>query len=307
MELSNVKVDWENVLDPEIQQNEKLHPDLPVRDMYRWVIDDLNNNRMRSRVIMSLDRVIGYAFLYPATGFSDRYFASFGFKDPLSANTERSNILLDWAIRECRKENRKLLFNEPFNTGPEFHASMDERGIRSLKRVEMTANPGSFRFSSMNLPDGYTRTGVQSADLSAYSDALYSAFKSEDESILISSYPAERKKVLSDILSGRLYGAIIHEGSFALLHAGKVVGGVTTLLNSAIPFISDLFIVPEEQGKGLGSYLTENVVSSLRIYKEVRLWTDERSIAHEMYLHRGFTDTGRTETLYYLRTGKPQG
>ncbi|EQD31563.1 GCN5-related N-acetyltransferase domain protein, partial [mine drainage metagenome] len=181
---------------------------------------------------------------------------------------------------------------------------MDERGIRSLKRVEMTADPGSFGFSRMNLPDGHTRLQIQSADLSAYSDALFSAFKSEDESILISSDPGERKKVLSDILSGRLYGVIIQEGSFALVHAGKVVGGVTTLLNNMIPIISDLFVVPEEHGKGLGSYLTESAVSSLRNYKEVRLWTDERSIAHEMYLHRGFTNTGRSETLYYLRKEK---
>ena len=78
--------------------------------MYRWVIDDLNSNRMRSRVIMSVDKVIGYAFLYPATGFSDRNFASFGFLDPVAANRERSILLLDWAIAECTKEGRKEKF-----------------------------------------------------------------------------------------------------------------------------------------------------------------------------------------------------
>ena len=107
MELNNVKVEWGQVLEPEIVHNEKQHPDLPVREMYRWVISDLDNNRIRSRVIMSLNKVIGYAFLYSATGFSDRNFASFGFMDPVTANGERSCLLIDWAIGECRKDRKK--------------------------------------------------------------------------------------------------------------------------------------------------------------------------------------------------------
>ena len=52
-------------------------------------------------------------------------------------------LLLDWAIDECTKDGRKLLFNEPFNAGSTFHECMDERGIRKLHRVEMALYPKS--------------------------------------------------------------------------------------------------------------------------------------------------------------------
>ncbi|MGC8514685.1 MAG: GNAT family N-acetyltransferase [Thermoplasmata archaeon] len=301
-----MKVEWQLVLEPEILHNEKQHPDLPVRDMYRWVIDDLNKNRIRSRVIMSIDKVIGYAFLYPATGFSDRNFASFGFIDPVTANRERSFILLDWAITECRKDGRKLLFNEPFNAGNTFHACMDERGIRILHRVEMSLDPKEFVDQKKELPNGYSTMLSMSADPAALAEALYLAFKGEDESVLISDEPAERKRVEADALSGKLFGLVISEASIAVTHNGRIVAGITVVTNDKAPLILDFFVIPDEQDKGIGSFLMQISMKALSRYSIVKLWTDQRSIAHDFYMRRGFQDTGRSEILYYFRPGKQQ-
>ena len=306
MELNNVKIEWQLVLEPEIQHNEKQHPDLPVREMYHWVIDELNINKIRSRVIMSLDRVIGYAFLYPATGFSDRNFASFGFIDPVTANRERSFILLDWAIAECRKDGRKLLFNEPFNAGSTFHACMDDRGIRMLHRVEMSIDPKFFVNQKKELPNDYSIALSKSMDSAALAEALYLAFKNEDESVLISEDPTERKRVQADVLSGKLFGPLIAEASIAVTHDGRIVAGITVVTNQKTPLISDFFVIQDERDKGIGSCLMQIAMKALSKYTEIKLWTNQRSIAHDFYTRRGFRDTGRSEIIYYFRPGKQQ-
>ena len=306
MELNNVKVEWYSVLEPEIQHNEKQHPDLPVREMYRWVIDDLNSNRMRSRVIMSVDKAIGYAFLYPATGFSDRNFASFGFLDPVAANRERSILLLDWAIAECTKDGRKLLFNEPFNAGSTFHECMDEREILKLHRVEMALYTKEFVEQKKDLPSVYSIVSSMSVDPGDLVEALYIAFRDEDESILISDKPVERKRMQESALSGKLFGPVIPEATFAVLHNGMIVAGITVVINEGTPLISDFFVIPDHQNNGIGTYLLQNAIKALSRYPEIKLWTDQRSIAHEFYMHRGFRETGRSETMYYIRPGKQQ-
>jgi GNAT superfamily N-acetyltransferase len=306
MELNNVKVEWQNVLEPEIQFNEKQHPEIPVREMYRWVINDLNSNRIRSRVILSVSNVIGYAFVFPATGFSDRNFASFGFLDPALANRERSLLLLDWAIAECRKDMRKLIFNEPFNAGNTFHACMDERGIRALHRVEMSLDPMKFLDKNKDLPAGYIEVPLTSVDPGALADSFFEAFRDEDESILISDNDDERKRIQADTLSGKLFGSLIPEASFSVMHDNRIVAGLTVVMNQNSPLISDFFVVPEERDKGIGSFLMRKAIKALSRYPEVKLWTDRRSIAHDFYMNRGFKDTGKTETLYFLRSGKQQ-
>ena len=306
MELNNVKVEWRHVLEPEIEYNEKKHPDLPVREMYRWVISDLDNNRIRSRVIMSLNKVIGYAFLYSATGFSDRNFASFGFMDPVTANRERSFLLIDWAIGECRKDRRKLIFNEPFNAGDDFHSCMEERGIRMLHRVEMSIDPKKFKDLKKQIPASYSTVQMNAVDPGSFADALSLAFRKEDESVLIADDPAESRKMLLDTLSGKSFGKPIFEASSAITHNGKIVAGIMVVLNDNNPLIFDFFVVPDDQGKGIGSYILQKSLDSLSNYPQVRLWTDRKSVAHDFYLKRGFQETGRSEVLYYLKPERQQ-
>ena len=306
MELNNVKVEWRHVLEPEIEYNEKKHPDLPVREMYRWVISDLDNNRIRSRVIMSLNKVIAYSFLYSATGFSDRNFASFGFMDPVTANRERSFLLIDWAISECRKDRKKLIFNEPFNAGDDFRSCMEERGIRMLHRVEMSIDPKKLKDLKKQMPDSYSTVPINSVDPGSFADALSLAFGKEDESVLIADDPAEGRKVLLDTLSGKSFGKPIFEASSAITHNGKIVAGIMVVLNNNNPLISNFFVIPDDQGKGIGSYILQKSLNSLSNYPQVSLWTDRRSIAHDFYLNRQFQDTGRSEVLYYLRPGRQQ-
>jgi GNAT superfamily N-acetyltransferase len=306
MELNNVKVEWRHVLEPEIEYNEKKHPDLPVREMYRWVISDLDNNRIRSRVIMSLNKVIAYSFLYSATGFSDRNFASFGFMDPVTANRERSFLLIDWAISECRKDRKKLIFNEPFNAGDDFRSCMEERGIRMLHRVEMSIDPKKLKDLKKQMPDSYSTVPINSVDPGSFADALSLAFGKEDESVLIADDPAEGRKMLLDTLSGKSFGKPIFEASSAITHNGKIVAGIMVVLNNNNPLISNFFVIPDDQGKGIGSYILQKSLNSLSNYPQVSLWTDRRSIAHDFYLNRQFQDTGRSEVLYYLRPGRQQ-
>lgn len=63
-------------------------------------------------------------------------------------------------------------------------------------------------------------------------------------------------------------------------------------------FLSLMFVVPEQWGRGIGGALLDAVLGEAgrRGCQEMRLWTDvpDNERAHRLYRSRGFTPTGRT-------------
>ena len=151
---------------------------------------------------------------------------------------------------------------------------MHERGIRKLHRVEMALYPKEFVEQKKDLPSVYSIVPSMSVDPGALVEALYLAFRDEDESILISDNPAERKRMQENALSGKLFGPVIPEATFAVLHNGMIVAGITVVINEGASLISDFFVTPDHQNNGIGSYLLQIAIKALSRYPEIKLWTD---------------------------------
>ena len=71
MEMKNVKLDWAPILEGQIKSLESLYPDIPVRKSFEGLIQELNANRLKSRVILSGINVSAYAFVAPSTDYGE--------------------------------------------------------------------------------------------------------------------------------------------------------------------------------------------------------------------------------------------
>ena len=301
MEVNNVKLDWSAILENEISYYEKVLDSSNIREMYSGIIAMLDQNNLKSRVIISNNVVVAYAFLIRPNDFSDRMYAHFGFETDTAASTTRLDTLITWARNEARYSGLLLLFNAPFNGGTCFTGYVDEKGIESVERVEMT---GSTRVSGIlsKLPDSIKIISIEKADIEQMDRSLIEAFREEREYILISSNKKDRIAKWHDLLDGKASGKVITSASPVLVSGGKIIAMAVSTYEDRIPLISDLFVLPEYQGMGIGKYLLDHIRENLKeTFAEVSLWVDRNSHAFSFYKKNSFSATGKNETIYFFR------
>ena len=302
MELNNVKLDWSVILENEISYYEKVLDSSNVREMYSGIIAMLVQNNLKSRVIISNNVVVAYAFLIRPNDFSDRIYAHFGFNSEMAANTTRLDTLIAWAINDARSSGLLLLFNAPFNGGKCFSDYVKEKGIESIERVEMK---GSTEVSGIGskLPDYANLVMIENADIQEMDRSLIEAFKGEREYILISRIKEDRVTKWHELLDGKSFGKVITSASPILASKGRIIAMAVSTYKEKIPLISNLFVIPEYQGKGIGKYLLDHIRKNLKdAFHEVTLWVDRNSGAFSFYKKNHFYETGKEEVIYFFRS-----
>jgi GNAT superfamily N-acetyltransferase len=87
---------------------------------------------------------------------------------------------------------------------------------------------------------------------------------------------------------------------FSVLEGTRQVGFARVISDRAtIAYLGDVFILPEYQGQGLGTWLTECVVSHPEL-QGLRRWILVTRDAHEVYRRVGFTELKRPEGFMEL-------
>lgn len=301
MEVNNVKLDWSAILENEISYYEKVLDSSNIREMYSGIIAMLDQNNLKSRVIISGNVVVAYAFLIRPNDFSDRMYAHFGFETDIAVNTTRLDTLITWARNEARSSGLLLLFNAPFNGGKCFTDYAKERGIDVIERVEMKGSTKSSGIRSM-LPDHISLISIEMADIEEMDRSLIEAFREEREYILISKNKKDRITKWHELLEGKASGKIITSASPVLVSGGRIVAMAISTFKEGIPLISDLFVLPEYQGEGIGKYLLDHIRENLKVaFEEVSLWVDRNSHAFSFYKKNSFSQTGKDEVIYFFR------
>ncbi len=69
MELNNVKLDWNTILEKQINKLQEKYPENNIGQAYSQIISLLNENKIKSRVIANGNRVICYSFMIGYSGF----------------------------------------------------------------------------------------------------------------------------------------------------------------------------------------------------------------------------------------------
>jgi GNAT superfamily N-acetyltransferase len=109
------------------------------------------------------------------------------------------------------------------------------------------------------------------------------------EGFLAGSYWA--KEIPADTVRRSIDGSIC----FTLLEAAKQVGFARVVSDRAtIAYLGDVFVLPEFQGRGLGKWLMECVMSHPEL-QGLRRWILVTRDAHGLYEQLGFKPLGRPE------------
>ena len=116
---------------------------------------------------------------------------------------------------------------------------------------------------------------------------------------------ADKSRLDLDLIHGFLAGAYWSEGvpaeivrksiqqsdCFGIYTSGRQVGFARVISDHAsFAYIADVFVIPEERGRGLGQWLVATILQSPQ-YPNLRRWLLATKDAHELYRPFGFTES----------------
>ncbi|NOX88832.1 MAG: GNAT family N-acetyltransferase [Calditrichaeota bacterium] len=94
---------------------------------------------------------------------------------------------------------------------------------------------------------------------------------------------------------------IEHSLCFGLFDGNRQIGFARVITDyTTFGYIADVFILPEYQGKGLGSYLMENILGSPQL-KKIKRFMLATSDAHTFYQKFGFKKLQNPEIYMEMR------
>ncbi|WP_188681725.1 GNAT family N-acetyltransferase [Thermogymnomonas acidicola] len=308
MELSNIKLDWDAILGRQISHLESIYPDMQIRDQFRAIINLLNSNRIKSRVILSGINVAAYGFFMDSSEMRDRSFATVGFTDPAFANEQRLRNIVEWIVGSVSSSGRMTMMNEVFQDNGISGPVLASMGFRKITRVRMEYDLADNKPGEPSLPREISVTGLEGLDIRAYSSLEYECYRGTQDEILLASSEEDRLAVTRNIFSGS-YGNVLQNASYLAFHKASLIGAVVCTdgrvqgRKDMLPTILNVFVKPEYRGNGLGTALMQMALSSLRGmgFFKAYLWVTEGNRARDLYSSLGFTESRYPREVIYYR------
>jgi GNAT superfamily N-acetyltransferase len=301
MKLDNYRLNWDVILKKEIDFLSKKYPDIDIRGSYTSIINLLNENKIKSRIILNKNEFIGYAYVMDSSDKSDRLYADIGFISQKKITEARLKELFDWLIGIAKESRKKLMLNQIFNGNEISDKYLETLGFKTIirKRMVLDLNEYSYRKTVEN----YDISGIDGLNMDLYSDAEYEAFKYTSDKYLFSDKREDRIQTVKNLFNGE-YGEIIPEVSFILKNKGRISGAVvSSRLGFDRAFIVSIFVKRAYRKKGIGKYLLFTALNRFKAlsFHYVFLWVNAENFARDFYEHYGFVyDDYPDETIYYL-------
>lgn len=304
MDVDNVKLPWEEILESYITHYEQLRPDLDVRTQMAPIISDLNNNRIKSRAIMSSGSVVCYAFYVSPESMSDRYYGMVGFVSPDDYSRERLKNIITWLQLEASRDSKILMFNEIFN-GKDYGEDLQNLGMSRIDRVMMLLDGlDTIDTSGRDAGPGVTKENIIIADVPDIVRLHEAAYAGSADQILESTNPVERSKFWVNLFDGRAFGRFLQNASFWITENGVRIGALITTLPDDRPLVADVFVLPERRRCGYARQLMLECISALREggFNSLVLWVTRGNPAQELYRSLGFVEVpDKVETIFFKR------
>lgn len=309
MDIENIKMDWAPILEGYISSLEDLYPDVPVRESFQQIIESLNMNEIKSRVILSGIDVAGYAYIIESREKTDRIYGSAGFIDEKFCNEERAGNLVDWLTKEAEKAGKYIMINEVFNGGSTARKVLENKGFNNVMRERMELDLASFTQEEKPFPDYLEVSGINSLNIVEFSRAEYSAYQDSADIILFPSASEDERVAMTQAIFKGRYGNVIPEASFILRKSGEISGAVITTDGSTegspgTPVIADIFVSVNLRGRGIGRNLLTRALLVLKKlgFTNVQLSVNSEGVAKKLYESAGFSvsDYGK-EVIFYKK------
>ncbi|MCL4348873.1 MAG: GNAT family N-acetyltransferase [Candidatus Thermoplasmatota archaeon] len=305
MKLDNYRLNWEVILKKEIDFLSKKYPDLDIKGSYSSVIELLNENKIRYRIIMHKNELVGYAYIMDSTDKSDRLYADIGFTSPKKITEDRLKEIFEWLTGIASKEKKKLMLNPVINGNETSEKYLTDSGFKTIVRKRMVMDLNDYKYNKLD--EKYDISGIDDINMDLYSDAEYEAFKYTSDKFLFSNKREDRLQTVVNLFKGE-YGEIIKEVTVIIKNKGRISGAVvSSRLGFDRAFIVSIFVKRAYRKTGMGKYLLFTALNRLKAlsYHYVFLWVNAENFAKDFYLHYGFKyDDYPDEVIYYLPNGK---
>lgn len=309
MDMDNMKINWAPVLESQIAYLEEKFPDRHIREMFQGVIEDLNENKVKSRLIVSGEKPAGYAYYRIPENMSDRILGNVGFVDVEAANSERAENLLGWLIAEAKSMGRFVMINEIFNGNRETAVVLEKIGFSCIEREMMHMPLGNVPGETPSVDHGYSLESLDRLNIQEYSGKEKEAYVGSSDEVLFPTSAAEQEEFTRGIFEGS-YGKVLPGVSRIAQKEGSLIGGcIVTIgpngeVSQGYPLILDIFVSREHRGKGIAKSLIIEAArrASAAGYGNLYLWVNMKNEARKLYESIGFRTSGyQKEVIFYLK------
>ena len=308
MDLNNVKLDWAPILEGQIKHLESQYPDIPIRKSFAPVIESLNANKIKSRVILSGINVSAYAFVTPSGDFTDRLYGSVGFTSPAFASEDRLGNLLSWLEDAAKAQKKYVMLNEIYNAEEMAEKVMFSRGFRKFIRNRLSVDLSGFPKQEPPMQPGFNELPLRKIKPEVYSDSEFEAYSGTADEILFNAGNRnERIEFTKGLLNGKL-GPVIEQASKILAIDSKIVAGSVcthyrSLNGERTALLADIFVAKSLRRKGIAKSLLIFSLNALKKlgYEECALWVSSENPAKFLYEKTGFIDSETSEIFYYKK------
>lgn len=308
MEMKNVKFDWAPILEGQIKHLESLYPEIPVRKSFDSLIQQLNSNKLKSRVILSGINVSAYAFVAPNPDYGDRIYGSIGFTDRSFATEERLSNLLAWLEDIARLQRKYLMIDSMFNAEELEEHFLKAQGFTKFKRDRLLLDLDDYKAREVSQIGQEQVVQVAKVRPEAYSEAQFQAYEGSIDQILFNSDDSrERLSFVKKMMDGK-YGTVLKDASYVLIGDSKIIGAsVCTdyrkLGGSKTSLLADIFTGKNYRGKGYARKLLNMSLNGIKKlgFEECQLWVSAGNPARKLYEETGFRESGTSEIFYYKK------
>jgi GNAT superfamily N-acetyltransferase len=309
MEISNVKIDWAPILEGQIKYLEEIYPDVAIRETYHDIIERLNENKIKSRIILNGITVAGYAFVMESSLLNDRIYGSLGFTDSAFATDERMRNLVAWAENVARSQGKYLMINEIFRAEDTSEKFLTDSGYTMVRRDRMEISLDEFNLGSENYPKEFEVLPVANTTYQEYSRAEFDAYAGTPDIILFhTTSETDRISMVKTIFNGA-YGQIVPSASSIVRHHGKLIAAIIATtkpekqVNGSSSMIVDIFVNRNYRGNGLATTLMINSLNRLKDlgFETAELWVTKGNEAARIYEKLGFRPSHSAKEVFYYR------
>jgi GNAT superfamily N-acetyltransferase len=308
MELTNVKVDWNPILDNYISHLEEVYPDIPIRESYGYIIENLNENHIPSRIVLQGNDVAAYAYLLENPDLQDRLYAYVGFMSENFYKKERMENLVTWAENSARNRKRIVVINDVFNGGTESENFLIEKKYEKIERYGMKLNLKEATNLDEKFPVEFMTGDLSDFNLEEFLNEEYEAYRDTPDFFLFHGLEKDKgKEFIRKIFSG-MYGEVLNRPSILIRHKNQLAGAciITDGFPSSrkkVPLVADIFVKKEYRGNGLATGMLSRSISALRDmnYGELSLWATVGNPAISIYENLGFVKNRNQTEISFIR------
>ncbi len=308
MDLSNIKVDWNPILGNYISHLETVYPNIPIRDSYAYIVENLNENRIPSRIILQGNNVAAYAYLLENPDLNDRIYAYIGFMSENFCIRERLENLVAWVENSARNRKRIVVINDVFNGGPVSESFLLERRYEKIERYSMKLELKDAENLDEKFPLEFMTGDLSDFNIEEFLNEEYEAYMDTPDFLLFHGLDRRSgKEFIRKIFNG-MYGEIINRASILIRHKDQLAGAciITDGFPSSgkkSPFLADIFVKKQYRGNGLATGMISRGMQALKEmnYSDLSLWATTGNPAIYLYENIGFVASRNQREIVYIK------